>query len=197
MLDAGSESADDPLAVRKRAVIGEMTGTIVELGPGTGANMRYYGDGVHVVAIEPNPHMHDRLRAAAERHGVDLEIRTVHGESVDVDDDSADAVVGTLLLCGVEDPTTVVAEAHRVLRPGGTYFFVEHVAAPEASATRRVQSVLRRPHRWLFNGCRTDQDTGAILRSGPFDEVTIDPIDRGAAAAYVRHQIVGTATKAA
>ena len=196
LLDAGAAPDDDPVAVRTAAAIGAMTGTVVELGAGTGANARWFADGVHVIAVEPNPHMHERLRAAAERHAVDLEIRTVRGESIDVEDASVDAVVGTLLLCGVDDPARVIAEAHRVLRPGGTYFFVEHVVAPDASLTRRVQSVFRRPNAWLFNGCRIDQDTESLLRAGPFDRVDVDRIDRGPRAAYVRHQIVGTATKA-
>ncbi len=63
-----------------------MAGTVVELGPGTGVNMRYYAPGVKVIAIEPNPVMHDPLRAKADEHGVDLEIRTLRGESIDVDD---------------------------------------------------------------------------------------------------------------
>ena len=101
LLDAGAEDPHDELGERKTAVIGSMSGTVVEFGPGTGTNMRYYAPGVHVIAVEPNPHMRDRLRAAAADHDVDVEIRTIHGDSVDVEDASADGVVGTLLLCGV------------------------------------------------------------------------------------------------
>lgn len=196
LLDAGAADSHEALGDRKTAVIGSMTGTVVELGPGTGANMRYYADGVHVIAIEPNPHMHEMLSAAAEQYDVDLEIRSLRGESIDVDDGTADGVVGTLLLCGVEDPSSVIAEAHRVLRPGGTYFFLEHVHAPDGSGMRRVQRVVKRPHEWLFNGCRIDQDSGSLLRAGPFDSIDFDEIDRGRAAVWCRDQIIGTATKA-
>jgi SAM-dependent methyltransferase len=196
LLDAGAADGHAAFGERKADVIGAMSGTIVELGPGTGANMRYYQPGVQVIAIEPNPHMHERLRAQAERHGVDLEIRSLRGESVDVADGAADGVVGTLLLCGVDDPAAVVEETHRMLTPGGVYFFIEHVRSPEGSRTRRLQQVLRRPHRWMFNGCRIDQATADLLRAGPFASVEIDEIDRGRSAAWVRHQIIGTATKA-
>ena len=74
-------------------------------------------------------------------------------------------------------------------------FFTEHVCAPEATLTRRAQRVLRRPHGWLFNGCRTDQDTAAILRDSPFARVEIDEYDRGPAGLHVRHGVVGTAVK--
>jgi SAM-dependent methyltransferase len=196
LLDAGAADGHATFGERKTEVIGSMSGTIVELGPGTGANMRYYAPGVKVIAIEPNPHMHERLSAQADRYGVDIEIRSLRGEWIDVADEAADGVVGTLLLCGVDDPATVIAEAHRVLKAGGVYFFIEHVRAPEGSRTRRVQQLVKRPHRWMFNGCRVDQHTAELLSSGPFDAVEIDDIDRGRSGVWVRHQIVGTATKA-
>lgn len=197
LLDAGAADIHEAYGARKAAVIGAMAGTVVELGPGTGVNMRYYAPGTTVIGIEPNPVMHERLRAQAEAHDVDLEIRTVRGEAIDVDDEAVDGVVGTLLLCGVDDPGRVVAEAHRVLKPGGVFFFVEHVVAPEDTMTHTVQRLVARPHRWLFNGCRTNHDAAALLNAGPFSgRVDIDEVDRGWRAAWVRHQLVGTATKA-
>ncbi len=195
ILDASADTNHRVHGERKAEVIGSMTGTVVEIGPGTGVNMRYYAPGVHVIAIEPNPEMQSRLRSKAEEHDVDLDVRTVHGERIDVDDATADGVVGTLLLCGVDDPVRVIAEAHRILRPGGRYFFTEHVRAPESTWTRRFQRLVRRPHRWLFNGCRVDQDTAALLRSSGFGHVEIDDEDRGAAGLYVRYGIIGVATK--
>ncbi len=196
LLDASAESNHETQGARKTAEIGSMSGTVVELGPGTGVNMRYYARGVRVIAIEPNPVMHDRLRRHADEHEVDMEIRTLQGESIDVADGEADGVVGTLLLCGVEDPAMVINEAHRVLKPGGRYFFTEHVRAPESTWMHRTQRVLRRPHGWMFNGCRTDQDTGSLLRGSAFETVEILEEDRGPRGLYVRYGIIGTAVKA-
>lgn len=197
MLQAGAADSHATYGDRKQAAIGAMSGTVVEFGPGTGANMRYYAPGTRVIGIEPNPVMHEPLRRLADEHGVDLEIRQQRGESIDVDDESVDGVVATLLLCGVDEPRRLLDEAHRVLRPGGTYFFIEHVVAPPLTATRVVQRVLFRPHRWMFNGCHIDRDTGSLLRSGPFDSIELETVDRGPKAVWVRHQIIGTATKAA
>ncbi|WP_395152648.1 class I SAM-dependent methyltransferase [Ilumatobacter sp.] len=197
LLDSGAEDNHRMYGERKQEVIGAMSGTVVELGPGTGVNMRYYAPGVKVIAIEPNPVMHDPLRTKAAEHSVDLEIRTLRGESLDVDDGSVDGVVGTLLLCGVDDPAQVVREAHRVLKPAGTYFFIEHVESPAGHRNRTVQKVLLRPHRWMFNGCEITRDTAALLEAGPFESVEVTEVDRGRAALWVRHQIIGTAVKAA
>lgn len=196
LLESGADDSHAAWGERKQATIGAMRGTVVELGPGTGVNMRYYAPGTRVIAIEPNPVMHARLQSAAKNYGVDLEVRQLDGAAVDVADDSVDGVVGTLLLCGVDDPALVISEAHRILKPGGTYFFIEHVASPVGTATRRVQRALFRPHRWLFNGCEITRDTAAAVRRGPFDTVVIEEVDRGRAALWVRHQIVGSATKA-
>ena len=195
VLDAGARSTHKAHGRMKADVISAMTGTVVELGPGTGVNMRYYGPGVHVIGIEPNPAMHDRLRAKAVEHNVDLEIRTLRGESIDVADGSADGVVGTLVLCGVDDPAKVVREVIRVLRPAGTYLFLEHVAAPSGTMTRRAQEVLLRPHRWMFNGCEVNRDTEATLRAGGFANVEMEHVDNGVKGGHVRHFIRGTARK--
>ena len=114
---------------RKSTAFADLPPTVVELGAGVGANMRYLPVGAHLVAIEPNPYMHKRLRRAARSHGVDLEILSVVGERIDLPDASADAVISSLVLCSVRDPDAVLAEIRRVLRPGGRFSFAEHVAA--------------------------------------------------------------------
>jgi SAM-dependent methyltransferase len=196
VLDATAAQIHKQHGAAKAEAIGRLTGTVVELGPGTGANMRYYAPGVKVIAIEPNPAMHPKLRESAAEHGVDLEIRTLRGEHIDVADGEADAVVGTLVLCGVDDPRQVVSEVLRVLKPGGTYFFLEHVVAPEGTITRRVQKVVKRPHRWAFNGCEVDRDTAALLEGAGFSAIAIEAVDVGLAGGmYCPNHIIGTATR--
>lgn len=181
----------------KATTLPDLTGHVVEIGPGTGVNFRHYSPGIRLTAIEPNPVMRDRLAVTAAQLSapLDLEVRDLRGESLDVADETADAVVGTLLLCGVDDPQQVVAEVRRVLKPGGRFVFVEHVAAPEGSTTARVQRLLRRPHHWMFNGCRVDQDTESLLRSFDWADLEISNLDLGRQAAYVRHQLFGVAVR--
>ncbi len=178
----------------KRALIGALRGTIVELGPGTGANLDFYGPGVHLIAVEPNPAMHARLIDRALTAGVDMELRTVRGEQLDIDSASVDAVVSTFVLCGVEDVDQVLAEVGRILRPGGTFVFLDHVAAPAGTWTRRLQALVKRPHRWAFNGCEVDRDIADHLHRAGFTSIDIHESDGGARAAYLRHQIIGSAT---
>ena len=166
---------DKHLRAHKSAVFADLPPTVVELGSGVGANLRYLPPGTRLVAIEPNPYMHPRLRRAARSHGVDLEIRTVVGERIDLPDASADAVISSLVLCSVGDPDAVLAEVRRVLRPGGRFSFAEHVVAGPDTPTRWVQRVLRRPWAWVFEGCSCERDLAGAIRSAGFTSVDLAP----------------------
>ncbi len=159
---------------RKHAVFEGLPAQVVEIGPGTGANLRYYPRGTVVIAIEPNPMMYPRLRANADRYGIELEIRGIKGEELDLTSGSMEAVVGTLVLCTVDDPQRVVSEVLRVLKPGGRYIFLEHVAAPRGSGMSKLQSSLHKPWHWLSEGCNLNRDTHSILWTAGFSSIDMN-----------------------
>lgn len=163
------------LRQRKRRVFAELPQTVVELGSGVGANLRYLRPGSTLVAIEPNIPMHQRLRSAAERRGVHLDLRDSLAERTGLRGQSVDTVISSLVLCTVADPAEVLAEIRRVLRPGGTFRFVEHVAARPGTPTRSVQRALRRPWAWTFEGCSCERDLAGLVRAAGFARVDIEP----------------------
>ncbi|MCB1596478.1 MAG: class I SAM-dependent methyltransferase [Gammaproteobacteria bacterium] len=164
----------EEMGERKQQHIGALNGTVVEIGAGNGVNFRYYPPGVRLIVYEPNPWMHERLRQAAGKYGLDCELRPVSAEQLDLPAQSVDAVVCTLVLCTVDDPGQILREVRRVLKPGGKFFFLEHVAAPRGSGLRRVQDLLMRPWRWLFEGCHTNRETAALLEAAGFSSVEIE-----------------------
>ncbi|MDT7743628.1 MAG: hypothetical protein QOE59_2706 [Actinomycetota bacterium] len=159
----------------KRRVFADLPGNVVELGSGVGANLRYLSPGSTLVAVEPNPHMHPRLRAAAARRGVHLDLRERVAERTGLPDHGVETVISSLVLCSVADPAEVLAEVRRILRPGGTFRFVEHVAARPGTPTRRLQRALRRPWGWTFEGCSCERDLAASLRAAGFAHVDVEP----------------------
>ena len=167
--------------------------TVVELGAGAGANMRYLPPGTHLIAIEPNRYMHTRLRRAARSRGIDLEIRSVVGERIDLPDASVDAVISSLVLCSVRDVDAVLAETRRVLRPGGRFSFAEHVAATSGTPTRVAQRVVRRPWAWLFEGCSCERDLTTLIQSAGFARVDVSPYRIHSPFLPFNTQIAGTA----
>ncbi len=158
----------------KRRVFAGLPREVVEIGPGVGANLPYLPAGSTLHAIEPNQYMHAQLRDAAQEHGVQLDLRERMAEQTGLADDSADAVISSLVLCSVQDPEAVLAEIRRILRPGGTFRFVEHVVAPVGTATRAAQRLFRRPWAWTFEGCSCERDLEHMVRDAGFDSVTID-----------------------
>jgi SAM-dependent methyltransferase len=173
-LDAMEGFFDRTYGDKKRSVFGVVPDTVVEIGPGPGANLRYYRPGTHLIAVEPNPAMHRHLQANARRYGILIDILWTKGESLALPDDCVNLVVGTLVLCSVDCPSKVVSEVYRVLKPGGRFAFLEHVSAPEGTRLRELQGVLRRPWRWLFKGCHIDRPTHTLLMGGGFAYVEMN-----------------------
>ena len=126
------------------------------------------------MAVEPAVHMHRALRRAADKRGVELELHPRPAEVMDLEDASVDVVVSTLVLCSVDDPRAVLSEVRRVLRPGGRFLFLEHVAADPGTRLHRIQGWLRRPWAWSFEGCELRRNTGAIIRAAGFTSVEED-----------------------
>jgi SAM-dependent methyltransferase len=179
----------------KRELFGGLPRTILEIGAGTGTNFRYLGPGTHVIAVEPNVHMHASLREAAARYGVSVDVRTTVAERLPLPDGSVDAVISSLVLCTVTDPARALAEVRRVLRPDGRFWCVEHVAAPEGSGIARVQRLVKGPWRWVFEGCDTQRDVAGLLREAGFAAVEITPFTMRTAFLPIRSHIAAVAVR--
>lgn len=162
---------------RKRALFGRAiaglspTPTVVEIGAGAGVNAAYLPAGTRWLVAEPNVYFHPHLRRAAATHGLGLTLLSGDAHALPLADASADVVVSTLVLCSVADPALALAEARRVLRPGGAFVFVEHVAAPDGTALHGAQRLLRAPWGWAADGCRPDRHTLHAIRAAGFHDV--------------------------
>lgn len=176
----------------KRGLFQNLPPVVVELGPGAGANLRYYPSGTRVLAVEPNARMHERLRRRARRLGVELELHATPAETLNLGDACVDLVVVTLVLCSVSRPEAVVAEARRVLRPGGRLVCIEHVQAPPRSALRALQGAVAGPWRWVFEGCDLLNETERVLRQAGFSVVNVERLAVATAFLPIRSQIVAT-----
>jgi ubiquinone/menaquinone biosynthesis C-methylase UbiE len=179
----------------KRRLFRDLPDAIVELGAGAGANFRYFAEGTRVITPEPNVHMHSILERKARSHGIVVDIRASGAEKLDIEDESVEAVVCSLVLCTVRDPARALREALRVLKPGGRFLCIEHVAAPAGSFIGRLQRWVFRPWQWFFEGCHTHRDTASTLRSAGFSQVSIEPFTWRSIFLPVRPQIVAVCIK--
>src|SRR6266516_6680149 len=154
------------LADRRAELVASARGATLELGAGTGLNLRHYPPAVtELVLTEPDRHMARRLRARAARGQRPAEVVEAPAERLPFDDQRFDTAVATLVLCTAEDPGRALAEVGRVLRPGGRLLFIEHVRAPDGGRLARWQDRLERPWGLVAGGCPPNRDTLAVLRA--------------------------------
>lgn len=154
-------------ALRRENLAG-LSGRVLEVGAGVGTNFALYPQSVEqVVAIEPEPRLSARARAAGDAAPVPV---AVSGATVEefADGEPFDAVVCSLVLCSVRDPGSVLEHIHSVLRPGGELRYLEHVAAPGArGGLQRFVDATFWPR--LFGNCHTHRDTERAIADAGFE----------------------------
>jgi SAM-dependent methyltransferase len=195
MLARGASPYEEAVAAYKQRLLGELRGTVVEIGAGAGKNLHYLPRDSRYIGYEPNPHFHPYLRAEAERLGRAVEIRRGVVEQLDLPDDSADAVVSTLVLCSVLDLRGALREIRRILRPGGRLVFIEHVAAPQGTRLRRWQGRLAGIWRHAGDGCQLTRETWRDIEQGQFGGVHIEHFRARIPVPLVAPHIAGYAVK--
>lgn len=179
----------------KRELFHDHPQTIVEIGSGAGANMRYMRKGTKLIAIEPNIHMHTNLRKTAKKYDINLVIKSITGETIDLPDDSIDFVICTLVLCTVKDPLQCINQIKRILKPSGKFVFIEHVKARENSILSFIQDLIHKPWHWFFEGCNTNRDTTTVLGLAGFSSLSIEKYNSYSPFIPIIPQIRGEAIK--
>ena len=158
---------------KKSELLGQLTGTILEIGPGTGVNLQFLKQGVEWIVIEPNTAMHPYLIEKAARLGMKVQIRTGLAESLGVQQQSVNAVISTLVLCSVSSVAETLKEVVRVLKPAGRFVFIEHVADQPGTLRCWVQRILPySPWSYFSDGCNPGRDIGSEIDAAGFNQVS-------------------------
>ncbi|GAA3138017.1 class I SAM-dependent methyltransferase [Planomonospora alba] len=163
------------MAQHRRALLAPLTGQVIEVGAGHGVNFAHYPPAVTgVLAVEPEPRLRETAHAAAAAAPVPVEVAGAVAEHLPVPDRSADAVVFCLVLCSLPDVEAALAEARRVLRPGGRLRFLEHGRAdsPGLARLQRLLDATVWPR--LAGGCHTGRDTVALIERAGFTVTALE-----------------------
>jgi ubiquinone/menaquinone biosynthesis C-methylase UbiE len=161
---------------KRAAIIPGASGRVLELGIGGGLNMKFY-DPARVsglTGIDPSPELRAYAQAAPRAAGLAVEILDASADAMPFAHASFDTVVTTFTLCSVPDAPRALAEARRVLRPGGQLLFCEHGSAPDAGVAvwqRRLEPLWKR----AFGGCHLTRPVGSNIAA----QFTIEQLESG------------------
>ena len=150
-------------------IVGEAEGRVLEVGAGTGASFPYYKKAATVIATEPYPYMLQKAQERLSELGLpNIEARQAAAEEMPFEDAAFDTVVSTLVFCSVSDPSRAMKEVRRVLKPGGTFRFVEHVRDDE-SWRGRLQDFIVPLWGWIGAGCHPNRRTLETMKEAGFE----------------------------
>jgi SAM-dependent methyltransferase len=161
--------ATKPIMKQREKVVPRATGTVLEIGIGTGLNLSYYDAGrvQRVIGLDPSEASWELAGERAAHLDFEVEFIGLPGEKIPLADASVDTVLVTFALCTIPDPIAALHGMARVLRTGGSLLFCEHGRAPDSSVCKwqdRINPIWRR----IAGGCHLNRDIPQLLAAGGF-----------------------------
>lgn len=158
-----------PIRYQRRKIVPSAVGKVLELGIGGGLNLAFYDPAKveSVTGVDPSEGLRRKALAAPRASDLKVEVRDGEGESLPFDDGQFDTVVCTFTLCSVRSPPAVLAEARRVLKPGGTFLFSEHGLSPDVDVQRwqrRLEPMWKR----IAGGCHLTRPVASSIAAAGF-----------------------------
>lgn len=172
-----------------------LSGRVVEVGAGNGANFRHYPEAVEeVVAVEPEPYLRAKAEQAARDAAVPVRVLDAVAAELPLDSGSVDAAVASLVLCSIPDAPGALVEMRRVLKPGGELRFLEHIRG-EHPRKARLQRLSDRSRIWpLFGGgCHCSRDTLGAIEAAGYELQQLDSFSVGPSWWITNPHVLGVA----
>lgn len=187
---AGAEQAG--LRAHRERLLSGARGRVLEIGAGTGANLPFYREAESVTVTEPEPAMARKLASRIREQPRSIELLQAPAERLPVPDARFDTVVSTLVLCTVPDQGAALREMRRVLKPGGSLLFLEHVRS-EDPALAVWQDRLNGVNRVIAYGCNCNRATVAAIAAAGFTITSLQREEFPKAPPFVRPLVIGVA----
>jgi ubiquinone/menaquinone biosynthesis C-methylase UbiE len=153
-----------PVEKQRAKIVPQAKGQVLEIGIGSGLNLAHYDPSrvTGVIGVDPDEHIW--ARSTKRRAAVDFPVERIglSGESIPLDDNTADTVVVTYSLCTIPDPVAALCEMRRILRPSGEILFCEHGQSIDPKVSRwqaRVDPMWKK----IAGGCHSGRDIPALF----------------------------------
>ncbi|MGH7022832.1 MAG: class I SAM-dependent methyltransferase [Caulobacteraceae bacterium] len=159
-----------PIRYQRRKVVPRASGKVLELGIGGGRNLVFYDPSQveSVTGVDPSEGLRRKAVEAPRPDGLNVEVGDGVAEALPFENGAFDTVVCTFTLCSVRAPAEALAEARRVLKPGGVFLFSEHGLSPDADV-QRWQRRLEPIWKPLAGGCHLTRPVGSSIAGAGFE----------------------------
>ena len=158
-----------PIMKQREKVVPRASGTVLEIGIGTGLNLPYYDSAKveRLIGLDPSEESWVLAGERASQLDFPVEFVGLPGEEIPLDGNSVDTVLVTFALCTIPDPVAALQGMARVLKPGGQLIFAEHGLAPDPSV-QKWQSRINPLWSKIAGGCNLNRDIPHLLERGGF-----------------------------
>lgn len=145
-------------------------GDVLEIGIGSGLNLRFYSSAVHhVYGVDPSIELQKMAsnRMSAARFPVTFFKQSAE-DPIPLPDSSIDTILMTWSLCSIPNPAAALQQMRKVLKPDGSLIFVEHGRSADARVSAwqdRITPFWKR----IGGGCHLNRKVDDLIRSAGFD----------------------------
>lgn len=180
-----------PMRRLRERYVPQAHGDVLEIGIGSGLNLAHYGAGVtSLTGLDPAAELTERAARRARELNRPVHMLGVSGEEIPADDARFDSLVCTWTLCSIPNVYAALREMHRVLKPGGRLYFIEHGRAPEPAVLgwqRRLEPLWKK----IGGGCHLTRQADVLIQDAGF---RLEALDGGYEpgpkfAAYMTHGV--------
>jgi ubiquinone/menaquinone biosynthesis C-methylase UbiE len=179
----------------KKGLFRNLRGLIVEIGPGTGVNFPYIPSGTSWIGIEPNVALHETLLKKASKRGINAKLISAKSSFIPLCDNSVDVFISTLVLCSVKNPSEMLSEIRRILKPSGKLILIEHVASSTQPGLLFMQNIFNPFNKIFADGCNCNRRTWLDIEESGFSRVEIRHLNIKGTLFVHKPHIVGYALK--
>lgn len=160
---------DKPVTEERKKVLTGVSGSVLEVGFGSGLNLPWYPEGVRqLVAIDPSRESMKLAKKRIEAARFPVEVLPLAGEEISAPDHTFDCVVSTFTLCSIPDPAAALRHMRRVLKPGGKLFLAEHGLSRDPKV-QRWQHRLNKLQNIMCGGCNMNRDIRRLVVDAGFE----------------------------
>ena len=157
-----------PMRELRSRYVPQARGDVLEIGIGSGLNLEHYSSEVNsITGLDPAAELTEKAQARASELQAPVDILQVSGEEIPADDQRFDDIVCTWTLCSIPNPYRAIREMHRVLKPGGKLYFVEHGLSDDAPV-RKWQRRIEPVWKIIGGGCHLTRRADEIVQDAGF-----------------------------